>query len=65
MVEQGRPQRTIWRMRILCWIHKATNTHTGCVILIDFPLKQWLQKRTSVFRYTYFTCLFTFNVYQL
>ena len=28
MVESDRPQMTIWRMRIACWIPKATNTHT-------------------------------------
>ena len=27
IVERGRPQMTIWRMRIACWIPKATNTH--------------------------------------
>ena len=34
IVERGRPQKTIWRMRIACWIRKATlhtlrlcNTH--------------------------------------
>ena len=26
-VGRGRPQMTIWRMRIACWIPKATNTH--------------------------------------
>jgi len=26
VVERGRPQMTIWRMRIACWIPKATNT---------------------------------------
>ena len=26
-VQRGRPQTTIWRMRIACWIPKATNTH--------------------------------------
>jgi hypothetical protein len=25
---RGRPQMTIWRMRIACWIPKATNTHS-------------------------------------
>jgi len=35
-VEWGRPQMTMWRMRIACWITKATNTHSGCVTLIDF-----------------------------
>jgi len=28
IVEAVRPQMTIWRMRIACWIPKATNTHT-------------------------------------
>ena len=27
-VEPDRPQITIWRTRIACWIPKATNTHT-------------------------------------
>jgi hypothetical protein len=31
MVELGRPQMTIWRMRIARWIPKATNTHTQVV----------------------------------
>jgi len=26
-VDPGRPQMTIWRMRIACWVPKATNTH--------------------------------------
>jgi hypothetical protein len=26
-VERGRPQMKIWRMRIACWISRATNTH--------------------------------------
>jgi hypothetical protein len=30
-VEPERPQRTIWLMRIACWITKATNTHTQAV----------------------------------
>ena len=50
---------TIWRMRIAYWIPKATNTHrhTGCVILIAFPLQQWLKERNSVSRYRYIACL--------
>jgi hypothetical protein len=31
----------------------ATNTHTGCVIFIAFPLQQWLQEHASLLRYTY------------
>jgi hypothetical protein len=33
-VEQGRPQMAVWRMRIASCIPKATNVHTGCVILL-------------------------------
>jgi len=28
IVEQDRPQMTVWHMRIACWIPKATNKHT-------------------------------------
>jgi hypothetical protein len=28
IVEFGRPQMTVRRMRIACWIHKATNKHS-------------------------------------
>jgi len=31
IAERGRPQMTILRMRISCWIPKATNTHTQVV----------------------------------
>jgi hypothetical protein len=31
VVERGRPQMTIWRMLIDCWIPKATNTHSEYV----------------------------------
>ena len=30
-VERGRPQMTIWRMRIAYWAPKATNTHAEYV----------------------------------
>ena len=39
ILERGRPQMTIWRMRIACWIPKATNTHPGFVIIFTFPLR--------------------------
>jgi hypothetical protein len=47
----------IWRMRIACWITKATDTHSECIILIAFPWQQWLRERSSVLRYTYIACL--------
>ena len=31
IVDRSRPQMTVWRMRIACWIPKATNTHTQVV----------------------------------
>jgi hypothetical protein len=39
--------------RCMCWITKATNTHSECLIIIDFPMQQWLHKRASVLHYTY------------
>jgi len=59
-VERGRPQMTIWRMRVACWLPKATNTHSQYVILIAFPLQQCLQERPSVLRYTYLACVVHF-----
>jgi hypothetical protein len=41
IVERGRPQMTIWRMRTACWIPKATDTHSEYVILMAFPIQQW------------------------
>jgi len=46
-VEPGKQLMTIWRMPIACWIPKATNTHSGYVILIDFPLQQWQHECAS------------------
>jgi len=28
-----------WRMRIACWVPKAADTHSECVILIAFLLQ--------------------------
>jgi hypothetical protein len=53
MVQRGRPRRTIWRMRIACWITKATHIDSEYVLLIPFPLYQWLQESASMFGYTY------------
>jgi len=52
IVEPDRPHDDIIRrMRIECWTPQATNTHSECVILITFPLQQWLYERTSVLHY--------------
>jgi hypothetical protein len=57
IVEPYRPQMTIWRMRIACWIPKATNTCSEYAILIAFPLQKWLHESASVLRYTYIAWL--------
>ena len=54
IVDPGRAQMTIWRMRIACWIPKATNAHSEYVILVTFLLQQWLYERTSILRNTYY-----------
>jgi hypothetical protein len=63
MIERGSPQMTIQRMRIACWIPKATRTHARThseyVILIAF-----LQQRCTVLRYTYIACLDYANIIQ-
>jgi hypothetical protein len=59
IVEPGRPQITIWRMRITCWNSKYTNTHPEYVTPIAFPLQQCLHERDSVLRYPYIACLVT------
>jgi len=44
-------------MPIACWIPKAANTHSDCVILIFLPSQQWLYERASMICYTYIVCL--------
>ena len=49
------------RMRIACWIPKATNTNSEYVIFIAFPLQQCLHERVSVLRYMYSDCLIRYK----
>ena len=54
---------TIWRIRIAWWVPKTANTHTHthkqteCIIIIAFPLQNWLHERTSILCHTYKACL--------
>jgi hypothetical protein len=63
------PHRHRWQcnrhIRIACCIPKATDTHTECVILVAFPLQQWLHERASMLRYTYIACLVTASFKRL
>jgi hypothetical protein len=54
--ERGRPRMTKWRMRIACWMPIPTDTHSEHVILIAFPLQQWLKEGASLLRHTYIAC---------
>jgi hypothetical protein len=41
-------ENIIWRVRCACWVIKAKNTHSEYVIIIAFPLQQWLHERASM-----------------
>ena len=41
IVQPDRPQITIWRMRLACWIPKATNTDSEYLLHVEFPQQQW------------------------
>jgi hypothetical protein len=60
IVRRGRPQITIRRVRIACWISKSTNTYSGCVMLNAFEMQQWLHESPSVLCYT--ACIDSSNV---
>jgi hypothetical protein len=53
VVDPGRPQMKIRRMRIARLIIKATDTPSEYVILTPFLLQQCLHERASVLRHTY------------
>jgi hypothetical protein len=38
------PQMAIWRMRVAYWIPKATNTHSGNLIITAFLLQKLLHE---------------------
>jgi hypothetical protein len=50
---------TTWRMHIACWIPKTTNTLSEYVMLMAFPLQQWLHEHASVLRCKYIACIVT------
>ena len=59
IADPERPQMTIWRIRIACWIPTATNTHSEDVILITFPLPT-TDARTRLNVTLYVHCLFVY-----
>jgi len=60
IVERGRPEVTIRRIRIAFLIPKATYTRSERVILIDFPRQHGLRERASMLHYTHIVFLVFF-----
>jgi hypothetical protein len=50
-----------WNTHIACCITKAADTHSEYVILIVFPLQQWLHEGASMIPCTYIVCLAHFT----
>jgi hypothetical protein len=50
IVRQATDDNLMRRMRIACRIIKATDPHSGYVILLTFPRQEWLRERTTVLR---------------
>jgi len=63
MIEPDRPQKTTWRLCILCWVPKATDRHSEYVIRIAFTLQHWLHEHTSLLPFTYIACIFRVMTY--
>jgi hypothetical protein len=56
IVKPSIPRMTIWRMRITRWIPKATTTHSEYVMLIGFPVQQWLCESASLLQVRCLPC---------
>jgi hypothetical protein len=58
MVDQGRSgdDHIIRRIRFACWVTTTIIKHSECLIIIAFPLQQWLRERASMLRYRCIAC---------
>ena len=56
---------TTRRMRIACWITKATHTRSEYVIIIDFTQQQWFRERASMLCYGSLPVLFIQSFIQI
>ena len=52
-------------MRCACWIPKATNVLSECVIPAFLPLQDWLRERAWTLHYTSIACLVILNLVLL
>jgi len=48
IMETDRPQVTVWRMRIACWIPRGKDTNSEHAVLMAVLLQQWLEGKTAV-----------------
>ena len=72
IVERGRPQMTIWRMRIACLISRATNTrrviligfqyNSGCIIEPQYYVIRQLPVLFTLFACITFVCRSTYRL---
>ena len=46
---QAIDENIAWLMRVACWIPKATDAHSECVIIIACSLQQWLHERPQCY----------------
>ena len=53
---QATNDTTMWPMLFPCWITKAVDTRSECVIHIAFPWQQWLCECSSILHYTLLSC---------
>jgi hypothetical protein len=56
-VREATEKNIIRRMRTACWITKATDTHSECVILNAFLRQQWFHESPSMLRLYIHACL--------
>jgi hypothetical protein len=61
IVQRGRPQMKIWRMRIACWVYKATNGYSELVILFFSAAKMVARARLIFTFIRTLTVLSSFN----
>jgi len=54
---QATDDNVIRRIRFVCWVNKATDTHSEYVILIASPRQRWLRERTTILRYMHISYL--------
>ena len=58
IVESDRPHDNITRrMPFACYTTNAKDTHSEYVIIIAFPLQQWLSENALILHHMYIACL--------